>query len=106
MADYWRWDGPDLVLTLKVQPRASRDAFEADTARCRVRITAPPVEGAANDHLARVLAAEFGVGTRSVVLVRGASARIKALRIRSPSRLPDSLAALGVALPLQKHRKN
>ena len=42
-----RWEGPDLVLQIRVQPRAARDAFVPEDERLRVRITAPPVDGAA-----------------------------------------------------------
>jgi uncharacterized protein len=43
----------------------------------RVRVAAPPVEGAANQALVRVLAAELGVARRSVRLVAGAAGRRK-----------------------------
>jgi len=43
----------------------------------RVRVDAPPVEGAANQALVRVLAAELGVARRSVRLVAGAAGRRK-----------------------------
>ena len=106
MGDYYRWDDRDLVLTLRVQPRASRDELLLEATRLRVRITAPPVDGAANSHLLRFLAAEFGVAPARVVLVRGKSARDKCVRIDSPSLLPDTLVAAGVRFPEQKHRKN
>lgn len=87
-----RWDGPDLVLQVRVQPRAARDAFAPEADRLRVRITAPPVDGAANDHLVRWLAAEFGVAASRVELIRGATGREKLLRIASPARIPSALA--------------
>jgi uncharacterized protein (TIGR00251 family) len=43
----------------------------------RVRVAAPPVEGAANQALVRVLAEELGVARRSVRLVAGAAGRQK-----------------------------
>jgi uncharacterized protein YggU (UPF0235/DUF167 family) len=42
-----------------------------------VRVAAPPVEGAANQALVRVLAEELGVARRSVRLVAGAAGRQK-----------------------------
>ena len=52
MGTWYRWDGGDLLLSLKLQPRSSRDAFaEPWGERLRVRITAPPVDGQANAHL-------------------------------------------------------
>lgn len=89
-----RWEGPDLVLQIRVQPRAARDAFVPEDERLRVRITAPPVDGAANEHLVRFLAAEFGVSASRVTLVRGATGREKLLRIAAPPQVPAALAAL------------
>lgn len=83
------------MLQVRVQPRAARDAFAPEAERLRVRITAPPVDGAANEHLVRFLAAEFGVSASRVTLVRGATGREKLLRIVAPARIP---AALSVAL--------
>jgi uncharacterized protein (TIGR00251 family) len=94
-----RWEGPDLVLQVRVQPRAARDAFAPEADRLRVRITAPPVEGAANEHLVRFLADEFGVSASRVTLVRGATGREKLLRIAAPVRIPAALGAAIAALP-------
>ena len=89
-----RWDGADLVLALRVQPRASRDELLIDGERVRARITAPPVDGAANAHLLRFLADEFGVSPARVQLVRGLSGREKVVRVHAPARLPAALDAL------------
>jgi uncharacterized protein len=43
----------------------------------RVHVAAPPVEGAANHALIRVIADELGVSRRSVRLVAGAAGRTK-----------------------------
>jgi uncharacterized protein len=93
MTDWYRWDGGDLVLTLRVQPRASRDQLLVDGERLRAQITAPPVDGAANAHLLRFLAREFGIAASRTTLVRGATGRDKVVRLIEPKRLP---AALGV----------
>ena len=89
MAAWYRWDGDDLVLALRIQPRASRDEFAGPYGdRLRVRITAPPVDGRANAHLLRFLGAGFGVPGANVWLERGESGRDKAVRIRRPQRFP------------------
>jgi uncharacterized protein (TIGR00251 family) len=62
MAAGYVWDGADLILRVRVQPRASRDEWMGlQEDRFRVRITAPPVDGQANAHLREFLAALFGV---------------------------------------------
>jgi uncharacterized protein (TIGR00251 family) len=89
---WYRWDGKDLLLDLRVQPRASRDAFgEPLGNRLKLRLTAPPVEGKANAHLTRFLAAAFGVAKSRVRLESGASSRNKRVRIQAPERLPLDL---------------
>jgi uncharacterized protein YggU (UPF0235/DUF167 family) len=45
----------------------------------RVRVAAPPVEGAANEALLRLIADELGVPRRDVRLVAGAGGRTKVL---------------------------
>ena len=49
--------------------------------RVIVRVTAPPVDGAANRALCRLIAKRARVGVRSVSVVRGAGAREKVLRV-------------------------
>jgi len=91
MTSWYRWVGPDLVLTLRVQPRASRDALVLEGTRLKVRITAPPVDGAANAHLLRYLAGRFGVAPSRTELLRGSTGREKTVRIAAPGELPAEL---------------
>ena len=89
---WYRWDGEDLVLELRIQPRAGRDAIDGVRGeRLRVRLIAPPVGGQANDRLQRFLARTFGVGRTRVTIESGAAAREKRVRIRAPGRLPETL---------------
>lgn len=56
------WEGNDLLLRVRAQPRASRDEWAGlQNDRFRVRITALPVDGRANIHLRAFLAELFGV---------------------------------------------
>lgn len=93
-----RWlqrDGDDITLALRVQPRASRDEFSGlHGGRLRLRITAPPVDGAANDHLRRFLAEAFGVPATRVRLLKGLSGRDKLVAISGVTRLPEALERL------------
>ena len=55
------------TLRVRVQPRASRDALGGEReGPCVVRLTAPPVEGAANRALARLLGRALGVAPSAV----------------------------------------
>lgn len=90
-APWFRWDGGDLLLEVRVQPRAGRDALgEVYQGRLRVRIGAVPVDGQANARLCRFLAEVFAVAPSRVTCEAGLSARDKRLRIQAPRRLlPD-----------------
>jgi len=95
VSSWFRWEGDDLVLQLRVQPKARRDEFaEIQDARRRLRIIAPPVEGKANAHLIRFLAKAFGVGRNQVTLETGETGRNKRIRIRAPRRFPAALGDL------------
>lgn len=92
MSDWYRWDGEDLVLTIKVQPRASRDELAEPLGDAlKVRITAPPVDGKANAHLIGFLAKTFGVAKSAVLLESGDTGRNKRLRVKKPRRVPEIL---------------
>lgn len=68
---------------VRVTPRSSREAIEGFDANglLRVRVSAPPADGAANAAVARLLAKALGLPARDIVLVTGASARQKAFDI-------------------------
>lgn len=73
----------DMVrVSLRVQPRASRSEIVGlHGAALKVRLQAPPVEGAANDALVALLADRLGVPRRSVRVVAGAASRGKVVEI-------------------------
>jgi uncharacterized protein (TIGR00251 family) len=72
----------DLLLSVQVVPRASRSEIVGEhDGSLRVRIAAPPVDGAANEELTRVLAKAFKVPRAAVKLVAGQSGRLKQVRI-------------------------
>lgn len=86
------WEGMDLILRVRVQPRASRDEWAGlQDDRFRVRLTAPPVDGQANAHLREFLAEQFGVAKSQVTLLAGETGRDKRLRISAPKRLPPGI---------------
>lgn len=86
---WYRWKGDELMLALRVQPRAGRDEFVAPHGdHYKVRIAAAPVEGKANEQLLRFLANSFGVSKSQVSLMTGENSRNKGVRIRSPRKLP------------------
>ena len=72
-----------LQVALLVQPRASRNEIAGiQNARLKIRLTSPPVEGAANQACLRWLAKWFRLPPRQVTLVRGASSRNKVVHLQ------------------------
>jgi uncharacterized protein (TIGR00251 family) len=91
---------PDGVrLRLRVQPRASRNEVVGLSGdQIRVRIAAPPVDGAANDTLVRFLADRLGVPRSSLVMTAGTGSRSKVVLVEGVT--PDQVARrLGLSRP-------
>jgi uncharacterized protein len=77
-----RTDGDQLILTVRVTPRAARNAIAADASRLLIRLTAPPVDGAANAALLALLAARLRLPRRALTIVRGAASREKLVAVQ------------------------
>src|SRR5688500_13140572 len=70
------------TLRVRVSPRASRDAVAGERQGALVvRVTASPVDGAANAALARLLAGGLDVPASAVAVRHGAAAREKLLHV-------------------------
>ena len=82
MAVDWHDTENGLTLRVRVQPRASKDALagERDGALV-VSLKAPPVEGAANEALARFLGEVLDVAPSAVRIVSGAAGRNKLVAV-------------------------
>lgn len=82
MINYSEKNG-SLTFTVRVVPRASRSEIvgEHDGA-LRVRIAAPPVDGAANEELVRLLSDAFNVPRSAIAIIAGHSSKSKTLRVR------------------------
>lgn len=78
----WRPSDDGIHIAVRVTPRGGREALGPGTVEhFAARISAPPVDGAANAALLALVAREFGVAKRSVTLTGGATARLKRLHI-------------------------
>lgn len=74
-----------VVLDVSVSPNAKRTELVGwHDGALRVRLSAPPVDGAANEALRKWLASELGVPQARVTLLRGASGRRKQWAIDAP----------------------
>src|SRR5260221_11476598 len=72
-----------VALAIKVQPRASRSEVVGVLGQeLKIRITAPPVDSAANQALIEFIAEKLDCPKGSVTLVRGSTSRSKIVLIR------------------------
>ena len=81
------------VVSVTVTPRASRNGITLDSdGIVRVRLTAPPVDGAANASLLKYLASTLDVPRSRLVIVTGEQSRQKRVLVRGMSQ--DSLCTI------------
>jgi uncharacterized protein (TIGR00251 family) len=74
------------TFSVKVHPRAKRNAIAGEMGDAlKVALTAPPVEGKANEACVAFLAELLGVSRSSVVIVTGESSRQKVVRVAGMS---------------------
>ena len=82
--------------SIRLQPRASKNEIAGlHGGSLKIRLTAPPVDGLANEALIGFLSDELGVARRNVCIVSGHTSRTKVVEIggvdlESVQRLPQS----------------
>ena len=85
MIDYSEKDGA-LIFKVLVVPRASRSEIVGEhNGALRVRLAAPPVDGAANEELVRLLARAFGLRKSAVEITAGQTSKRKEVRLKGGS---------------------
>jgi uncharacterized protein (TIGR00251 family) len=88
---------PDAELTVRLQPRARRNAIvEERDGVLRVTVAAAPVDGQANAALCKLIAKRAGVARGRVSVVRGERSRDKVVRVEGLGSA-EVRAALGLA---------
>ncbi|HLQ27606.1 MAG TPA: DUF167 domain-containing protein [Ktedonobacteraceae bacterium] len=70
-----------MLISVNVVPRSSKNSIEWEQGNLKVRLTAPPVDGAANEALVALLAERLGLPKRSISIVRGTTTRQKMVEI-------------------------
>ncbi len=70
------------LLSVKLQPRASKNEIgEPLGNELKIKVTAPPVDSAANAALVALLAEQLGCGKNRIELLRGQTSRHKILQL-------------------------
>ena len=73
-------------ITVRLTPRGGRDAIDGwDGDVLRVRVSAAPLDGQANDALVRLLAKTLRVARSKVAVVSGAQSRTKVVSVEGLS---------------------
>lgn len=91
----------DLILSVYVQPRASKNQICGILGEeLKIRLTSPPVDGAANKMCREFVADFFDVAKSSVDIISGETSRHKRLRIigNHPGQFSTHISALEEAL--------
>lgn len=74
------------TLSVRIQPRASKnEIIRREDGGLKIRLTAPPVDGAANEALVRFLADILNVAKSQVEIVSGHTSRDKIIRVEGLS---------------------
>lgn len=87
------WQGEQLILKVYIQPKANHDEICGWHEKgLKVRISAPPVDGAANKQLLKFMAKQFKVAPSQITLLKGKTSRCKTLAIFKPALIPELIA--------------
>lgn len=91
---WFRRESDRLLVSVHAMPGAKRTEIQGlHGDALKVRVAAPPVDGAANSELRKFLAATFAVPSKKVELIAGASSRSKRFAIGGSTVDPLSLIA-------------
>ena len=79
---FLRVQADGVLLSVKLQPRASANEIgEALGSELRIKVTAPPVDAAANEALVKLLAQHLDCPRNRVELLRGHTSRHKTIKL-------------------------
>lgn len=87
--------GGCIFINIHLQPRASKNeiaGIHGDS--IKLRLTSPPVDGAANSHAIEFFAKKLGVQKSRITIVSGEKSRHKTLKVAGIS-LEEAVTALG-----------
>lgn len=85
--------GSSVVFSVRVNPRASRDAIGGEyQGALKVRLTSPPVDNRANEALCRLLAGRLNLPLSAVRIVSGFTSRTKRVEVTGVA--PEQIQSL------------
>jgi uncharacterized protein (TIGR00251 family) len=85
------------TLSVRIQPRSSKNGVtRMEDGSLKIRLTAPPVDGAANEALVKFLSETLSISKSSVEIVSGHTGRQKIIRITGMSEV-DVIRLLNIS---------
>ena len=85
------------ILAVRIQPRASKNgATRMQDGSLKIRLTAPPVDGAANEALVKFLSETLSISKSQVEIVSGLTGRQKIVRVSGISEV-DVIRLLNIS---------
>ena len=73
-----------LIFTVRVMPRSSKSEIVGEAGGAlKVRISAPPIDGAANAQLVKLLSKTFNVSKSAVEILSGETSKTKKVEIKN-----------------------
>jgi uncharacterized protein (TIGR00251 family) len=71
-----------ILLKVYLQPKSSKNEIVGPYRDgIKIKVTAPPIEGKANEALVRILSREFGISLSRIEIIKGHHSREKTLKI-------------------------
>jgi uncharacterized protein len=93
-SNWYRRNGEVITLTLHVQPGAKHSEIVGMHGEAlKIKLSAPPIEGRANEALLKFIAELFAVPLRKVELKQGGQSRHKVVAVIGSKVEPESLLA-------------
>ncbi len=81
MIEITETDG-DLILSVRIVPRAAKSEIVGEHGGAlKIRIAAPPIDGAANAELVKILSKTFGVSKSRIEILSGQTSKTKQIKI-------------------------
>ncbi len=86
MIQFTEKDGA-IIFDVRVVPRASKSEIVGELGGAlKIRIAAPPVDGAANAELIKILAKEFKVSKSKIEIISGQTSKLKQIKMSDSTR--------------------
>ena len=72
----------EFIIKIYLQPKSSKNEIVGPYRDgVKIKVTAPPIEGKANEALTRLLAKELGISPSSIEIIKGHHSREKTLKV-------------------------